>query len=154
MVSAPLAHAGSTYRVLRDSWSEADERGYSEFIRGLGENGCHSLNQCLHSPANPFAKTDPPGATFSSDCADLPYYLRAYYAWKRGLPFSYITAVSPLGHTTDIRYTARGNTPATRRDVLTGPIDAMRLLSTFPHTISSPTYRLHPDIEGTHRDPL
>ncbi|MGI9213384.1 MAG: hypothetical protein ACR2HF_13010 [Methylococcaceae bacterium] len=23
------------------------------------------------------------------DCADLPYYLRAYFAWKVGLPFSY-----------------------------------------------------------------
>jgi len=23
------------------------------------------------------------------DCADLPYYLRAYFAWKMGLPFSY-----------------------------------------------------------------
>ena len=23
------------------------------------------------------------------DCADLPYFLRAYFAWKLGLPFGY-----------------------------------------------------------------
>jgi hypothetical protein len=155
MVSAPLARAGdTTYRILHDSWAEADERGYSEFVKAIGENGCNSINKCLHSTANPFAKTDPPGAVFFSDCADLPYYLRAYYAWKRGLPFSYITAVSPLGHTTDIRYTARGNAIESRRDILTGSTDAMTLLSTLRDTISSATYRLHPDMEGTDLYPV
>ncbi|MBI1213549.1 MAG: hypothetical protein GC190_18980 [Alphaproteobacteria bacterium] len=155
MVSAPLARADDpTYRILHDSWTDADERGYSEFITAIGENGCNSINKCLHSTANPFAKTDPPGTVFFSDCADLPYYLRAYYAWKRGLPFSYISSVSPLGRTNDIRYTARGNTIATRHDVLTGSVTGMTLLSTLRDTISSATYRLHPDMEGTDLYPV
>src|SRR5262245_56682433 len=137
MVTGPAAQAeGSlTYRVMHDSWTEADERGYSEFIAAIGSNGCGSINKCLHSTANPFAKTDPPGVSFFADCADLPYFLRAYYAWKRGLPFSYISAVSPLGQTNDIRYTARGNTVAGRRDITTGSVNGLDLLVTLRNTI-------------------
>ena len=52
MVSAPLARAADgTYRILHDSWTEADERGYGEFITAIGENGCNSVNKCLHSTA-------------------------------------------------------------------------------------------------------
>lgn len=31
----------------------------------------------------------PTGLTMRPDCADTPYFLRAYYAWKRGLPFAF-----------------------------------------------------------------
>jgi hypothetical protein len=154
MVSAPAYAADTTYRVRHESWSDADERGFGEFVKAIGDSGCRTINQCLRSAANPFAKSDPPGASFFADCADLPYYLRAYYAWKRGLPFSYITAVSPLGRTKDIRYTARGNSIAARRDIVTGSMDAMSLLSTLRNTISSATYRLHPDMEGTDLYPV
>ncbi len=44
--------------------------------------------------------------------------LRAYFAWKRGLPFSYEGDVEPRGHTRDIRYTADGNEVSARTDVL------------------------------------
>ena len=156
MVSAPPLHAeqAATLRVLHDSWTEADERGFGEFIQALAVSGCHSVNQCLKSTANPFARTDPPGVEYFSDCADLPYYLRAYYAWKRGLPFSYISGVNPIGNTTDIRYTARGNTIATRHDVLTGSITGPELLVQLRDNVSSATYRLHPDMEGTDLYPV
>ena len=65
---------------------------------------------------------------FYADCADLPYMLRAYYAWKNGLPFSYSSAVTPLGYSKDIRYTARGNFISTRRDLLDAGIDARRAI--------------------------
>ena len=153
-VTPAAADGPLTYRIMHDSWTDADERGYGEFIAALGENGCHSVNQCLHSTANPFAKTDPPGTAFFSDCADMPYYLRAYYAWKRGLPFSYISAVSPIGASNDIRYTARGNAIANRRDVTTGSVNGLDLLSTLRDTVSSATYRLHPDLEATDLYPV
>ena len=106
--AALAQNASVSIRIMRDSWGDADERGYSEFIQAIGNARCGSIDRCLKSAANPFAKTDPPGIYFTSDCADLPYFLRAYYAWKRGLPFSYISAVSPRGRTSDIRYTASG----------------------------------------------
>jgi hypothetical protein len=108
----------------------------------------------MKSTANPFARTDRPGVYFRADCADLPYFLRAYYAWKRGLPFSYIAAVSPLGRTRDIRYTASGNRIATRRDIVTGSTNGLDLLVTLRNSISSAMYRLHPDMEDTDLYPV
>jgi len=84
---------------------------------------------------------------FRSDCADLPYVLRFYYAWKRGLPFSYVQDVSPRGRSRDIRYSARGNQVEARRDVLSGE-DALAVLENLRDAISSATYRIHPEQEG------
>ena len=144
----------STYRVMRDAWSDADERGYSEFIAAIGNANCRTVDQCMKNPANPFARTDRPGTFFKADCADLPYFLRAYYAWKRGLPFSYISAVSPRGRTRDIRYTASGNNISARRDITTGSINGLDLLVNLRNGISSAMYRLHPDMEGTDLYPV
>src|SRR5215813_11740504 len=84
-----------SYVVRQDHWTEADERGYGEFIASIGESNCHTVDSCLRGSGNPFRASDPKGLRFKSDCADLPYYLRAYYAWKRGLPFAYEAEVSP-----------------------------------------------------------
>jgi hypothetical protein len=148
------AQSATTYRILRDAWSDADERGYSEFIQAIGDAQCRTVDQCLKNPANPFARSDPPGIAYRADCADLPYFLRAYYAWKRGLPFSYISAVSPKGSTSDIRYTRFGNDIASRRDILTGTTNGPDLLVNLRDTISSAMYRLHPDMENTDLYPV
>lgn len=147
-------NTSTTIRVMRDSWSDADERGYVEFIQAIGNSRCGTIDRCMKSAANPFAKTDPPGVYFSADCADLPYFLRGYYAWKRGLPFSYIAAVSPRGRTRDIRYTASGNEIASRRDVLTGSTSGPQLLVNLRNGISSAMFRLHPDMEKTDLYPV
>src|SRR5690348_12098702 len=126
----------STYLIRYDRWTEADERGFGEFVTGLGEANCRTVNDCLHSPGNPFRASDPPGIYFRSDCADLPYVLRAYYAWKRGLPFSYVSAVTPLGYTRDIRYSRNGNSVAGRRDILSGAMSGYELLEELRDQIS------------------
>lgn len=148
------ADDAQVFRVMHDSWSDADERGYSEFVTALGDANCHSVNACLRSNANPFGHSDPAGVSFFADCADLPYFLRAYYAWKRGLPFTYISAVSPKGNTTDIRYTAAGNKIASRRVVASGSTTGIALLVEITSAISSATYRLHPDMEDTDLYPV
>ena len=140
-VAASAQNTSTSIRVTRDAWSDADERGYIEFIQAIGNSRCGSIDRCMKSAANPFAKTDPPGVYFAADCADLPYFLRAYYAWKRGLPFSYVAAVSPRGATRDIRYTASGNTIAARRDVLTGSTSGPQLLVDLRNGISSAMFR-------------
>ncbi len=140
------AHANPV-RLLSEGWSAADERGYGEFITAIGESGCRTVAQCITSPANPFRASDPRGFAFRADCADLPYFLRFYYAWKRGLPFSYVQRISPRGRTRDIRYSPRGNQVAGRRDVLTGD-NALRVISNLRDQISSATYRIHPELGG------
>lgn len=140
-------YSASTYLIRYDRWTDADERGFGEFVTGLGEANCRTVNDCLHSPGNPFRASDPPGIYFRSDCADLPYVLRAYYAWKRGLPFSYVSAVTPLGYTRDIRYSRNGNSVAGRRDILSGAMSGYELLEELRDQISSATYRMHPDLD-------
>ena len=146
--SPPVTIGASSIYVIRyDRWTEADERGFGEFITGLGEANCRTVNDCLHSAGNPFRASDPPGVYFRSDCADLPYVLRAYYAWKRGLPFSYVSAVTPRGYTRDIRYSREGNAVAERKDVLSFSMSGYALLETLRDEISSATYRMHPDLD-------
>ncbi len=152
--SAFAQNTGTTIKVTREAWSEADERGYMEFIQAIGEARCNTVDRCMKSAANPFARTDPPGIYWAADCADLPYFLRAYYAWKRGLPFSYISAVAPRGATRDIRYTASGNSISARRDVTSGSATGPGLLVDLRNGISSAMFRLHPDMDGTDLYPV
>jgi hypothetical protein len=149
----PLAFAAespaSLYVVRSDHWFEADEEGYRNFIQAIGESDCASLDACLHDKANPFLGSDPPGRRFESDCADLPYVLRFYYAWKRGLPFSYAGEVEPRDGGGDIRYSRQGNTVTARVDVPGGVKSALRIIDEIRDAVSSATYRLHPDTDGS-----
>ncbi|HWD50577.1 MAG TPA: hypothetical protein VG309_11660 [Rhizomicrobium sp.] len=149
IVTSPeiAAYSPSIYKIRYDRWTTEDERGFGEFITAIGESRCHTVNDCLHSLGNPFRKSDPAGIYFRSDCADLPYVLRAYYAWKRGLPFSYVSEVSPRGHTRDIRYTPDGNEVVERHDVLSNSISGYELLDVIRDAVSSATYRIHPDLD-------
>jgi hypothetical protein len=147
LAPAVPARADTMVRILSDGWTQGDERGYGEFIAAIGAAACRTVDSCLHDPANPFRASDPAGAIFESDCADLPYVLRFYYAWKRGLPFSYVNDVSPRGRSRDIRYSPRGNQVEARRDVLTGE-DGLLVLARLRDDVSSATYRIHPELDG------
>jgi hypothetical protein len=145
---APTSVSQASLYVIRyDHWTEGDERGFGDFVAAIGNSGCRTVDSCLHNPANPFRASDPEGVEFRSDCADLPYYLRFYYAWKRGLPFGYGSAVEPRGHTHDIRYTARGNSVVERKDARDVGATGYAILDTIRDDVSSATYRIHPDLE-------
>jgi formylglycine-generating enzyme required for sulfatase activity len=141
---ATAQNAGATYVIRFDHWTDADERDFGEFLGGIGRSGCTTVNACLHDPSNPFQASDPPNAFFRSDCANLPYVLRAYFAWKRGLPFSYETGVAPLGGAADDRYSPNGNRVTARTDVLTGSTSGYALLSKLLGASSSASYRIGP----------
>lgn len=143
----PTVNLSVYYTVRYDAWTAEDERGYGEFLTAIGESGCSSVNRCLHDPANPFRHSDPDGVYFRADCADLPYVLRFYYAWKRGLPFAYVNQVEPRGRTRDIRYTARGNAVAERTTVPGGQMSGYAVIEQLNDLISSATYRIHPELE-------
>jgi hypothetical protein len=145
--AATAGYHPSIYFIRYDHWTAEDERGFGEFVTGIGNASCHTVNDCLHSVGNPFRASDPPGIYFASDCADLPYVLRAYYAWKRGLPFSYVSAVSPRGFSRDIRYTPNGNEVVERKDVLSSSISGYELLDEIRDAVSSATYRIDPDLD-------
>lgn len=148
--TAPPATGAALWRILHTSWSDNDEKGYAEFVQRIGESRCRTMHACLRgAQSNPlYQASNPRGAYFYADCADLPYMLRAYYAWKNNLPFSYSSAVSPLGRSRDIRYTARGNRISERTDLVDKGINAPRALQRIVDTITSAHYRYPPHYKG------
>lgn len=90
---AAPALAQTDWIVTKTEWSQDDERRFGEFVKALATSKCTNVNECIRSSANPYRDSDPADFKFWSDCADFPYFLRAYFAWKNQLPFSYLSAV-------------------------------------------------------------
>jgi hypothetical protein len=144
-VAAPISYPPAPYVVLYDHWSEADENAFGQFIFEMGDSGCATVNRCLHDPRNPFRGSDPPGWVFNSDCADLPYFLRFYFAWKRGLPFSFQSEIEPRSASSDMRYSPSGNRVVAR--VYPAGQNGYAILDKLRDAISSASYRVHPELE-------
>jgi hypothetical protein len=137
--------------IVKDRWSEADERGYEDFVAAIAATDCRTVSECLRAPANPLAKGDPPGLVFSADCADLVYMLRAYYAWKHALPFGFVTGLEARASRGegDLKLTIAGNRPIARWDVTTGsePADIREVFRVIRDNVSTATFRVDPRIE-------
>jgi hypothetical protein len=131
------------WRIVKDHWDASDEKGWQEFVARIGAADCWTIDACLKSSANPYRHTDPK-VRFYADCADVPYLLRAYYAWKNGLPFSWQSAMrSADGPGMDIRYSSNGNIVAGRQSVPATEqgVSAIPLLREIVNTISTAMYR-------------
>lgn len=108
--------------IAKTSWDRQDEDEFSQFIAKLGAASCTSLQACLKSPANPYRDSDPDDLQVVADCADFPYMLRAYFAWKKGLPFSVASGLESKdapptdGSMIDHRKTVNGNRITARTD--------------------------------------
>jgi hypothetical protein len=98
----------SIWPIVR-RWNRGEEALYSAFIREMfhaprGEELAFTrLDEVTSSPTRNVLydhygwgedATRPPGLKMKPDCADTPYYLRAYFAWKRALPFAFHRACS------------------------------------------------------------
>ena len=58
-----------TWRIFRLEWTGADEKGFEDFVRTIGESNCKTMHECLTSPvSNPrFHATNPPDMRFFAD---------------------------------------------------------------------------------------
>jgi hypothetical protein len=151
MVLAGSAEAATAWKITKDHWSEEDEKGFSEFVTALGESGCSTTEDCFENHLNPFRDSDPNSLVLDGDCADLPYQMRAYYAWKNGLPFSYAVGVSPRqGSAGDLRFNTKGNKVVARRDVLpwAGGFNAISFLHSIGDAVSSATFRVSHEFDS------
>ncbi len=142
---ASPAWADQAWRVTKPEWSAEDERGYSDFVQRIGESGCETPDDCINSNANPYRGTDGRGISFNADCADLVYMLRAYYAWKNGLPFTFVNGVSPRGGG-DVRFSPKGNRVG-GRSYITGSENGRAVINWIKDSVSSATYRIGPDMD-------
>ena len=139
------AAAAEPWQITKEAWSEADERGYSEFVELIGASDCWNVDDCFESPANPYLHRHG-NFRFRADCADFPYLFRAYYAWMNGLPFAYQNGILPQsGRTRDIRYTRGGNRVVSRHSVpaTANGINARSVLVDLQSAVSTGSYRVH-----------
>ncbi len=96
----PRTSEGSVWPV-RNSWNRATENLYSAWIEKLFDApldaapSWKALHEVLRDRSRNFLfdhlglREDQMGMIIRPDCADLPYFLRAYFAFKMGLPFGY-----------------------------------------------------------------
>lgn len=141
MSVAPASAA--PWRITKDHWDETDEKGFSEFVTSLGKADCWTVDECMKGPGNPYRHTDPK-VKFLIDCADVPYFLRGYYAWKNGLPFGWQNAMmSSDGPRGDIRYSSEGNRIVGRASVpaTASGVSAIPLLFQITNTVSTAMFR-------------
>lgn len=140
------------WRIEREAWSAADEREYEAFIAGLGEDACDNVHRCLTSPtANPrFHDKQPQTMQFFADCADLPFMLRAYFAWHRGLPFSFSVRYGSHPRAPGYKGKLFGNRIVDRYDIVGPGPDPRLALPAVHQFVSSEHFRTPPDYKGEH----
>ena len=96
----PRATVKSVWPV-RDTWNRTTENLYSAWIEKLfdapldTEPSWPALQDVLRDRSRNILfnslglREDQKGLVMQPDCADVPYFLRAYFAFKMGLPFGY-----------------------------------------------------------------
>ena len=100
LACAQVAVGGGMGDRGRGEWDLATEALYSAWIEHLFNAppeqslSFESLTPVLRDPAQNFlfnylGANEDNQLRSEPDCADLPYYLRAYFAWKLGLPIAY-----------------------------------------------------------------
>jgi hypothetical protein len=131
------------WRITKTEWTKADEDGFGEFLRRIAESDCKTTIACMQSAANFYRASDPPSFLFHADCAKWAYMLRAYYASKNGLPFSYVDKIDG-DFKADLRYAKTPNVALDRRDIVdTGAgIDAVAVLRRLHDEVWTATYRM------------
>lgn len=97
---SPGAVAGIAW-PLRNTWNRETENLYSAWIEKLFDApldaapSWRALHEVLRDKSRNMLfnhlglREDESGLVIRPDCADLPYFLRAYFAFKMGLPFGY-----------------------------------------------------------------
>ncbi len=143
----PPVNDGKEWKVFKARWEASDEAGYTAFVQGFGRSTCSSLEACLKSDANPYRSDKDP--TLRGDCADMAYILRAYYAWKNGLPFSFQNAMRTADRSgDDIRYSRAGNIVRGRRAIKNSVRNAHAFLQSIGGEVSTAMFRTHPETGG------
>lgn len=155
------------WKIKRTNWTELDEKNYSEFISIIGKavekKECQSLDSCLDHPKNPYKGSDLKDLKIFADCAKLSYILRAYFAWKNSLPFSFANQMKLRDvpeNTGDKRYSRFGNEVTSRYDVVPKlrhntyvfPKADRLLQSVLPDSVNSANFRFF--YENSDRDNL
>jgi hypothetical protein len=132
------------WRITKTEWAKADEDGFGEFIRRIAESGCATTISCMQGAANFYHDSDPSSLLFHADCAKWAYMLRAYYASKNGLPFSYVHRIAGDDPKADLRFVNTPNLALERLDIVDSGsgIDTDAVLHELHDKVWTATYRM------------
>ena len=95
------SRAAKSVWPINDAWNRANENLYSAWIAKLFDAplddapSWKAMHEVLRDPSRNLLfdhlglREDQKGQVVRPDCADVPYFLRAYFAFKLGLPFGY-----------------------------------------------------------------
>lgn len=138
------------WRITKETWSADDERKFESFITKIGESDCKTVHECMTSSiANPMYHTaNPPHYQFFADCADLPYFLRAYFAWRNELPFSFSIRYGSHPRAAGNNSNVLGNQITERYDIVGPGPDARLALANVGRFVSSEHFRTPPLYTG------
>lgn len=149
LIAPAMVDAGA-WVLSGTQWTDRDEQTYSEFVRALGESGAGSLNKFVRNPQlNPLYSEEDKKFNLLPDCADFPYVVRAYVAYKLRLPFGWVSSISGGGG--DERYSDR-NKPRNfaSHDSYQTP------QGVFGHVtlVNSGYFRMSPEVESSDTYPV
>ncbi len=141
-------------RPMRESWpaerewTTSLEDEYGRFVtaigRGIASRRCIHLDDCFNNPSiNPLWDPAEVRLGLLPDCADLPYFLRAYFSFKRHLPFGFVAAMGGEGG--DPRYLHQGLPVLWRQ--WTDFRSPRALFDEMPSFVHSGMFRLSPKLE-------
>jgi hypothetical protein len=131
-----------------NKWDRKAEEEFAAFVEQLGtvraRFGCVKLHHCLQKPeANMLWSEEDRTLKVFSDCADVPYTLRAYFAYKTKRPFQWMRTIRGG------RYKI-GNKPRTFANFLAPDLrDVRHFLARVSMYVHSGFYRMHGNVEDT-----
>ncbi len=135
------AQPRSDWNVRRSRWTPQDEVEFNRFLQTMGESKCNTLEKCLKNPAsNTLWSEWDTRAAFYADCADFPYFLRAYYSYKKGLPFSFVTSFNARALTEDIRQRQQNSRKAVEEQFKNDPVKMAEKLDEFDKLLRDARY--------------
>ncbi|OQA04671.1 MAG: hypothetical protein BWY66_02927 [bacterium ADurb.Bin374] len=141
---APAIVDAGAWALNATRWTDQDEQVYSDFVARLGESGHPNLNRFIRdSRQNPLYGSEDQKFNLSPDCADFPYLVRAYVAYKLRLPFGYVCEITKKSRG-DERY-SHGNRPKCFKDQ--DAFSSPQKLFGYVTLINSGYYRMAPEIE-------
>jgi hypothetical protein len=144
------AQPKSDWNVKRSRWTPNDEREFSRFLQVMGESKCNTLEKCLKNPAsNTLWSEWDTRAAFYADCADFPYFLRAYYSYKKGLPFSFVTGFRMRALTPEIKLRQENSRKALQEQHKGDPVKQAEKLSEFDKLLGDIRYTWNGNIPRT-----
>ena len=156
--------AGKGVWPLRDAWDRATENLYSAWIEKLFDAplddapSWKALHEVLRDRSRNVLynhlglREDEKGQIIQPDCADLPYFLRAYFAFKMGLPFGYSKCTRGDGgqppKCPQWWNIVNEEPPPVRPDGLAPPGEQVGFFGVFAAPVPGPVLRLPPRPQG------